>query len=128
MHLNCPLYTINKSSKVSPSKSWVHLFLRLFLIFFRVNHIRSFVCNMKRPSVKQSMKQQVSSNFQIYPGKSDDRPPCLKVSDDHNSFTLYTALHVIQLYVLSFGVELLDRSVIYLFLQKISVNLQLLCF
>ena len=37
--------------------------------------IRSFVCNMKRPSVKQSMKRQVSSNFQIYPGKTDDRPP-----------------------------------------------------
>ena len=29
--------------------------------------IRFFVCNMKRPSVKQSVKQQVSSNFQIYP-------------------------------------------------------------
>ena len=25
--------------------------------------IRSFVCNTKRPSVKQSMKWQVSSNF-----------------------------------------------------------------
>ena len=29
--------------------------------------IRSFVCNTKRPSVKQSIKLQVSSNFQIYP-------------------------------------------------------------
>ena len=28
--------------------------------------IRSFICNMKRPSVKQSIKLQVSSNFQIY--------------------------------------------------------------
>ena len=35
--------------------------------------IRSFVCNTKRPSVKQSMKWQVSSDFQIYPGKTD--PP-----------------------------------------------------
>ena len=33
--------------------------------------IRSFVCNTKRP-VKQSMKWQVSSNFQIYPGKTDE--------------------------------------------------------
>ena len=30
---------------------------------------------MKRPSVKQSVKQQVSSNIQTYPGKTDDRPP-----------------------------------------------------
>ena len=75
------------------------------------------------------MKWQVSPNFQIYLGKTDDRPPNLKVSDHHNSFTLYIALHAIQLYVLSFGVELLDRSVIYLFLQKISVSVQLLlCF
>ena len=34
--------------------------------------IRSFVCNTKRPSVKQSIKWQVSSNFQIYPGKTDE--------------------------------------------------------
>ena len=66
--------------------------------------------------------------FQIYPGKSDDWSP--PVSNSHNSFTLYTALHSIQLYMLSFGVELLDRSVINLLLQKISVNFQvlLLCF
>ena len=36
--------------------------------------VRSFVCNTKIP-VKQRMKWQVSSNFQIYPGKTDDRPP-----------------------------------------------------
>ena len=77
---------------------------------------------MKRPSVKQSVKQQVSPNFWIYLGKTDDRVPHLKVSNSHNSFTLYTALHAIQLFVLSFGVELLDRSVIHLLLQKISVN------
>ena len=53
-------------------------------------------------------------------------PPGLKVSHDLNSFTLYTALYAIQLYVLSFGVDLLERAVIYLFLQKISINLQLL--
>ena len=60
----------------------------------------------------------MSSNFQIYLGKTDDRTPDLKVSNGHNSFTLYTALHAIQLFVLSFGVELLDRSVIHLLLQK----------
>ena len=38
--------------------------------WIRSNVIRSFVCNTKRPSVKQSIKRQVSSNFQIYPGKS----------------------------------------------------------
>ena len=37
--------------------------------------IRSFVCHMIKHSVKQSMKWQVSSNIQIYPGKSDDGPP-----------------------------------------------------
>ena len=37
--------------------------------------IRSFICHMKKHAVKQSMKWQVSSNFQIYPGKSDDGPP-----------------------------------------------------
>ena len=36
--------------------------------------IRSFVCNTKRPSVKQSIKWQVSSNFQIYLGKTDEPP------------------------------------------------------
>ena len=39
--------------------------------------VRSFVCNTKRPSVKQSVKWQVSSNFQIYLGKTDDYPPPL---------------------------------------------------
>ena len=42
--------------------------------------IRSFVCNMKRPSVKRSIKWQVSSNFQIYPGKTDE-PPHLKLPE-----------------------------------------------
>ena len=32
-----PYTPSNKSSNVSPSKSWVQLFLRLFLIFFNVN-------------------------------------------------------------------------------------------
>ena len=42
--------------------------------------IRSFICNTKRPSVKQSMKWQVSSNFQIYPGKTDN-PPGIKLDN-----------------------------------------------
>ena len=55
--------------------------------------------------------------------------PIRKYRNHHNSFTLFTALHAIQLYMLSFGVELLDRSVIHLLLQNISVNFQLLlCF
>ena len=36
--------------------------------------IWSFVCNTKRPSVKQSIKWQVSSNFQIYLSKTDEPP------------------------------------------------------
>ena len=36
--------------------------------------IRSFICNTKRPSVKQTIKCEVSSNFQIYPGKTDEPP------------------------------------------------------
>ena len=38
----------------------------------RGQFVRSFVCNTKRPSMKQSVKRQVSTNFQIYPGKTDD--------------------------------------------------------
>ena len=49
--------------------------------------VRSFICNMKRPSVKQSMKWQVSSNFQIYLGKSDDEPP--PVSHFHDNYRLH---------------------------------------
>ena len=36
--------------------------------------IRSFVCNTKRPSVKQSMKQQVSSNLADEPTLADVLP------------------------------------------------------
>ena len=54
-----------------------------------------------------------------------------KVSNSHNSFTSFTALHAIQLFVLSFGVELLDRSVIhllfiYLFICQLTVVVVLL--
>ena len=57
--------------------------------------------------------------------------PHLKVSNSHSSFTLYTALCAIQLFVLSFGVELLDRSVIhllfiYLFICQLTVVVVLL--
>ena len=84
--------------------------------------IRSFVCNTKRPSVKQSIKWQVSSNFQIYPGKTDEPPQyqtrqlyrsdfqifrstCWHcwltplVSLWSKSWKWYTALHSIQLYI-----------------------------
>ena len=33
--------------------------------------VRSFVCNTKRPSVKQSIKQQVSSNLADEPSLAD---------------------------------------------------------
>ena len=36
--------------------------------------IRSFVCNMKRPSVKQSIKQQVSSNLADQPPLANGPP------------------------------------------------------
>ena len=46
------------------------------------NLIRSFVCNRKRPSVKQSIKQQACSNFQMkYPDKLSDIPPCKTASN-----------------------------------------------
>ena len=51
-----------------------------------IRFIRSFVCNTKRPSVKQSMKWQVSSNFQIYLGKTDDRPPSQTLPDQRMNF------------------------------------------
>ena len=37
--------------------------------------IRSFVCNTKRPSVKRSMKWQVSSNLADEPTLADVLPP-----------------------------------------------------
>ena len=60
--------------------------------------IRSFVCNMNmnRPSVKRGIKWQVSSNFQIYPGKTDD-PPTITLKQKLEmvySFTFYTALYI----------------------------------
>ena len=44
---------------------------------FSVGIIRSFVCNTKRPSVKQSMKRQVSSNLADKPTLADVLPPPL---------------------------------------------------
>ena len=58
--------------------------------------IRSFICHMKKHAVKQSMKWQVSSNFQIYLGKSDDGPPLIS-----KSHRISKAIHCIQLYMLS---------------------------
>ena len=52
--------------------------------------IRSFVCSTKRPSVKQSVKQQVSSNFQIYPGKTDDRPPSQSLKWSQQLYIVYS--------------------------------------
>ena len=36
--------------------------------------IRSFICNMERPSVKQSIKQEVSSNLADEPSLADEPP------------------------------------------------------
>ena len=55
--------------------------------------IRSFVCNTKRPSVKQSVKQQVSSNFQIYLGKTDDSTPHLKLSEYRVNSSLFNVVN-----------------------------------
>ena len=90
LHINIPKADGPPHLKVSNSHNSFTLYtalcaIQLFVLSFGVElldrsvihllFIRSFVCNMKRPSVKQSMKRQVSSNFQIYPGKTDDRPP-----------------------------------------------------
>ena len=45
-----------------------------------------------RPSVKRSIKWQVSSNFQIYPGKTDG-PPHLKLPEHWVNSTLYNAVN-----------------------------------
>ena len=55
--------------------------------------IRSFVCNTKRPSVKQSIKRQVSSNFQIYPGKTNGPPPRLKLPEHWVTSMLFNAVN-----------------------------------
>ena len=53
-------------------------------------------------------------------------------SNCHNSFTWYTAiqLYILSSFILSFGVQQLERWVIHFLIQKISVNFQvlLLCF
>ena len=52
-----------------------------FLFYGFVIIIRSFVCNTKRPSVKQSMKWQVSSNLADEPTLADVLPPHLKLPE-----------------------------------------------
>ena len=47
---------------------------------------------MKRPSVKQSIKRQVSSNFQIYPDKTDD-PPGIKLDNFTDLIFRFSGLH-----------------------------------
>ena len=49
--------------------------------------IRSFICNTKRPSVKQSMKWQVSSNLADEPTLADVLPPHSKLLDKKVTFT-----------------------------------------
>ena len=56
--------------------------------------IRSFVCNRKRPSVKQSIKWQVSSHFQIYPGKTDE--PSLPPSPPFETARVLSKLYTFQ--------------------------------
>ena len=46
----------------------------------KITFIRSFICNMKRLSVKQSMKWQVSSNLADKPSLAD-LPPHSKLLD-----------------------------------------------
>ena len=59
--------------------------------------IRSFICNMKRPSVKQSIKWQVRSNFQFYPGKTEkpSLPPSphLKLPELRVDSSLFNAVN-----------------------------------
>ena len=57
-----------------------------------------------------------SSNFQMT--SSQITPPAKQCLKWESIWNHHTALHCIQLYMLSFGVQLLNRSVIYLLLQK----------
>ena len=74
------LQVMKSVTMYAPHKQTVQLLFKLYVLKNMLpsldrGHcwlIRSFVCNMKRPSVKQSMKWQVNSNFQIYLGKTDD--------------------------------------------------------
>ena len=53
--------------------------------------IRSFVCNMKRPSVKQSIKEQVSSNLADEPSSARSVLPHAKLPEKRaNSSHIYT--------------------------------------
>ena len=54
----------------------------------KITFIRSFVCNTKRPSVKQSIKCQVSSNLADEPTLAVLPPPHLKLLDEK-----VTAMH-----------------------------------
>ena len=79
-----------------------------------ISVIRFFICNMKRPSVKQSIKQQVSSNV-------SDLPPHFQ--------TVTTALHCIQLYILSSFIcchlvlsYWTGQSYIYYFIKFLSIS------
>ena len=61
---------------------WIECLLLIYDGVDKKSLVRSFICNMKRPSVKQSIKQQVCSNFQMkYSDKLSDIPQPETASD-----------------------------------------------
>ena len=60
-------------------------------LLFEMFLVSSFVCNTKRPSVKQSIKQQVCSNIQMSCTLRWADPPCETVSDSRSSLCWSTS-------------------------------------
>ena len=58
----------------------------------KITFIRSFVCNTKRPSVKQSIKCQVSSNLADEPTLAV-LPPHLKLPDEKVTATRFHTIN-----------------------------------
>ena len=70
------------------------------------------------PPVKPARPENEIFTFQLYPGKTYDRPPGYQTEAKpvHGIQLYILSSFIIQPYILSFGVEQLDRSVMHLFL------------
>ena len=70
------------------------------------------------PPVKPARLENELFAFQLYPGKTYDRPPRYQTEAKavHGIQLYILSSFIIQPYILSFGVQQLDRSVMHLFL------------
>ena len=68
------------------------------------------------PTVKSARPENELFTFQLYPGKTYNRPPAYQTEEKavHGIQLYILSSFIIQPYILSFVVEQLDRSVMHL--------------